>query len=272
MTVTIVCEAGLNHVGRLDTAKRLADAARNAQADVVKFQTYDPDKLMRKSDPDFKMLSSLALSRPDFIQLARHCQLIGIEFMTTPGEVDSLKFAVEELGVRRIKLGSDDLTNIHLQIAAKATGLVKIQSTGMGTLQEISDAMAVLGKAKTILLHCVSCYPCRIDQTNLRAIQTMEVCFGVPVGYSDHTASQSVCQAAVALGATLIEAHMMLMEQGPAPVDSAVSFTPMHFSTLVKGIRLTELMLGTGVKKPNADELKLIPKVRKAPDGFRGFE
>src|SRR5262245_41858171 len=114
MTVTIVAEAGLNHGGKLDSALRLADAARKAEADIVKFQTYDPDKLMRKNDPDFELLSSLALSRPDFVKLAKHCENIGIEFMTTPGEVDSLKFAVEELGVKRIKIGSDDLTNDKL--------------------------------------------------------------------------------------------------------------------------------------------------------------
>lgn len=268
MTVIVVCEAGLNHGGRLDLAKQLVDAARNAHADIVKFQTYDPDKLMRKDDPDFQMLSSLALSRTDFVALAKYCELIGIEFMTTPGEVDSLRFAVEELGVKRIKLGSDDLTNAALQKAAWDTGLPRIQSTGMGTIDEIKYAVSRLG-LNTTLLHCVSCYPCRIDQVNLKAMRTLSAEFGTKVGYSDHTASQSVCQAAVALGATMIEAHMMLLD-GPPAVDAAVSFTPMHFSTLVKGIRLTELMLGTGIKKPNADELKLIPRVRKGADGFRG--
>jgi sialic acid synthase SpsE len=276
MTVTIVAEAGLNHGGLLTNALRLADVAKLAKADIVKFQTYDPDKLMRQNDPDFKLLSSLALTRDQFVVLAKHCESIGIEFMTTPGELDSLKFAVEELGVKRIKLGSDDLTNSRLQWAARQTGLPKIQSTGMATLPEILEAVSALGAEKLTLLHCVSSYPCLPAKANLRAMATMRRYLAerlpdeIPIGYSDHTRSHSVCQAAVVLGATMIEAHIMLME-GKPPVDECVSFTPMHFSTLVKGIRLAELMLGTGIKEPNDDELRLIPKVRKGPDGFRGI-
>lgn len=276
MPVTIVCEAGLNHGGSLDKAKQLVDVAKLAHADIVKFQTYDPDKLMRKNDPDFKLLKSLALSHKDFVALAMHCGAMDIEFMTTPGELDSLKFAVQELGVKRVKLGSDDLTNQRLQWAVRQTGLPKIQSTGMGNLNEIWDAVCTIGAENLTLLHCVSCYPCHPHQVNLKAMSTIQRHLAnqgwgeIPIGYSDHCRSQSVCQAAVALGATMIEAHIMLME-GPPPVDECVSFTPMHFSTLVKGIRLIERALGHGLKEPNAEELKLLLKVRKGSDGFRGI-
>jgi len=173
MTVTVVCEAGLNHDGKLDNAKKLVDAAKFANANIVKFQTYDPTKLMRLTDPDYVLLAELDLGRPNFVQLAKHCESVGIEFMTTPGEVDSLKFAVEELGVKRIKLGSDDLTNTRLQWAVRQTGLPKIQSTGMGTLQEIWDAVCALGSENLTLLHCISRYPCHPHQANLRAMDTM---------------------------------------------------------------------------------------------------
>lgn len=280
MSITVVCECGVNHHGKVLFAVAMADAAKDAGADVVKFQTYIPEKLMRRKDPDFRMLSELALPQNDFIKLAKHCADIGIEFMTTPGEEDSLKFAVEELGVRRIKLGSDDLTNSKLQLAARATGLPIIQSTGMGTLEEIDAALSLLGIYETsydiTLLHCVSCYPTKPDQTNLNAIKTMRRhlhdrgIFDVKVGYSDHTARTIAVHAAVALGASMIEAHMMLMA-GPPPADAAVSFTPMHFNTLVKGIRFVEMMLGSGVKAPNEEEAQFLKRVRKGNDGFRGL-
>lgn len=280
MTVTVIAEAGVNHHGKLATAVALADAAKDAGAHIVKFQTYIPEKLMRRGDPDFRMLSELALTQPEFIKLAKYCESISLEFMTTPGEVDSLKFAVEELGVKRLKLGSDDLTNSKLQLAAHASGLPIIQSTGMGTLDEVDAALSLLGiydmRYDITLLHCVSCYPTPPHQTNLNAIKTMRQhleergLHDIKIGYSDHTARTIAVHTAVALGATVIEAHIMLMV-GPPPVDAAVSFTPMHFNTLVKGIHFVEMMLGSGVKAPNEEEVKLLKRTRKGNDGFRGL-
>lgn len=273
--VTFIAEAGLNHNGSVDAALKMVDAAKRAEADIVKFQTYVPEKLMRANDPDYDLLSSLALQRHEFIAVAKHCEASGIEFMTTPGDYDSLKFAVEELGVKRIKLGSDDLTNRPLQNAVRATGLPKIQSTGMGDLLEVLAAVETLGHEKLTLLHTVSCYPTHLHQANLKAITTMKDFLtlweygGVPIGYSDHTARTWVIQGAVILGAEMIEAHFMLMDGAP-PVDAAVSFTPLHLTTLVKAVRQAEVARGDGTKAPNTQEKVLMKKVRKAADGFRG--
>ena len=270
--IEIVAEAGLNHNGSLDLAKKLADEALLCGANIVKYQTYNPDKLLRLNDPDFELLASLALKHEEFKELTKFCEGIGIEFMTTPGDLDSLKFAVEELGVKRIKIGSDDLTNHKLLFAARETMLPIILSTGMANLSEIYDAMCVTTKHNLTLLHCVSCYPCRLKDANLRAITTMREAFKeyeIPIGYSDHTGDKNVVLAAAALGATIIEAHFMLLDDKP-PVDEAVSYTPKQFKWMVHSIREIEVALGHGRKEPCAEELKVINKLRKGEDGLRG--
>jgi sialic acid synthase SpsE len=273
--ITIVAEAGLNHHGNLDAAKKLAVGAKSCGADIVKYQTYIPDQLMRKNDPDWQLLSSLALPLADFVKLAKFCAEIGIEFMTTIEELTSLKFVVEELGVKRIKLGSGDLTNSRLQFAVRQTGLYKIQSTGMGYLDEIWEAVCALGAEKLTLLHCVSNYPCKMQDANLLAMDTIqEYLFqkghpNIAIGYSDHTAMSSVAACAAAMGASMIEAHIMLTG-GPTPVDEAVSYDLGAFRNMVNMVRNVEKMQGSGVLGPNQKELELLPTVRKGSDGKRG--
>jgi N,N'-diacetyllegionaminate synthase len=276
MSIIVVAECGLNHHGNLDVAKKLAVGAKSAGADIVKFQTYVPDQLMRKDDPDWQLLSSLALSLFDTVRLARFCEEIGIEFMTTVEELTSLKFVVEEIGVKRIKLGSGDLTNSRLQFAVRQTGLPKIQSTGMGTLSEVQDAAAALGADNLTFLHCVSCYPCKMEQANLLAIRSLKMLpvvknHAIQVGYSDHTGMSSVVACAAAMGARMIEAHIMLTRNDVTPVDADVSYDLVSFRHMVTMVRNVEKMQGSGTVTPNEKELELMPKFRKGSDGKRGL-
>ncbi len=262
----IIAEAGVNHNGDFDAALKLADAAKEAGADIVKFQTFLPDKLVRRSDPSYDAIRDMALSYSQFLRLASHCRDIGIEFMSTPGELDSLRFLVEECGVARIKIGSDDLTYAPLVRAAYASKLPVILSTGMATLIEIRDAMPPPW-IDVSLLHCVSLYPCFDHEANLRALDTLSDEFQCPVGYSDHTAGIHVPLIAVACGAEIIEKHIMI--SGSCP-DVAVSVTPTRFAMMVEEIRDIEEMLGDGIKAPCKRERENIPVFRKQADGLRG--
>jgi N,N'-diacetyllegionaminate synthase len=266
MPVTIIAEAGISHGGSLAVAQRLVDHAKEAAADIVKFQTYDPDALLHEHDPSKPLLKSLALDRRKFLKLARHCEKTDIEFMSTPGDLDSLKFLVEECGVGRIKIGSDDLTYEPLVSAAYATGLPVLLSTGLSTLEEVRHALPAVPVSSLTLLQCTSCYPTRLTDVNLRAMDALRT-LGWPVGYSDHTGHTRACLAAVARDATVIEKHFAPMGyMGP---DCEVSVLPHVFGWMVEAIRDIEKMLGSGIKEPCADELANIPKFRKGKDGKR---
>jgi N,N'-diacetyllegionaminate synthase len=265
--VEIIAEAGVSHNGKLDLALKLVDAAKTAGADVVKFQTYSPEAAIHPQHRDFEFLKSLALPHKDFLKLKKHCDEAQIEFLSTPGDLTSLKFLVEECGVCRIKIGSDDLTYRPLLLAARATGLPVILSTGMATEQEIWVAVATINPilASFTLLHCVSSYPCAIKDANLRAIPRLREKAALPVGYSDHCQGYLACLTAVALGAVMIEKHFELRDhKGP---DHEVSITEYGLRKMVKRIREVETMLGTGIKSPCEAELRNIPLVRKREDG-----
>lgn len=268
----IIAEIGVTHGGRLDAALRLVDSAVAAEADVVKFQTFDPDKLFRNDDAEKALLQKLALDRYSFKVIAQHCKQVGIEFMSTPGDVDSLRFLVEELGMRRIKIGSDDLTYAPLVEAAYATGLPVILSTGMATLDEIGIARGHVmdeRRLRTTILHCVSLYPCRPEEANLSAISTLIDVFGHSIiGYSDHCEGYDACIAAVALGADVIEKHFC--PWGYGGIDAEVSLSPDAFISMVRSLRRVWQMRGTGEKVPGEREAKMIPLLRKGADGKRG--
>lgn len=270
--VEICAEAGVAHIGSPGLAYKLIDAAKGAGADIVKFQTFDVDKLLRPESPDRWMLNQLCLPRNEFIGLARHAEGIGIEFMSTPGDVDSLKFLVEEVGVKRIKIGSDDLTYKPLVEAAYATRLPVILSTGLATWDEVVSALPSGSEYTDItLLHCVSCYPTRPEDANLTAILTMRERVGDDaIGYSDHTQGINACIAATALGAVMIEKHIMLDPRHRGP-DHAVSIDPLAFKYLVASIREVETMLGNGLIEPCEAEKDNIARFRKDKDGLRGL-
>lgn len=262
----IIAEAGINHNGMIELAMHLADDAKAAGADIVKFQTYKTEKILHPEDPSFKELQGYELSHADWHRLAFYCDKIGIEFMTTPGDLESLQF-LRLLEVKRIKIGSDDLTNKALVQAAHKTGLPLILSTGMATPAEITEAVKPIDNFS--LLHCVSLYPCLSQQANLRSIRFLQNVYSCPVGYSDHTAQEAVVLAAVAAGAEIIEVHFKL--DGTITVDDPVSFTTKRLIKLVGDIRETELTLGVYGKQPNSHELAMTKFLRKGEDGLRGI-
>lgn len=266
MPIEIIAEAGVNHNGDVNLALKMIDAAKIAGADVIKFQTYCPEAAINPNHRDFAFLKSLALTNIDFVRLAKHCVGAGIEFLSTPGDVTSLKFLVEECGIRRIKIGSDDLTYAPLIEAAWRTRLPMLISTGMATLAEISLAITQIPLHQFTLLHCVSSYPCAHKDANLKAMDQLRwLVDGRPVGYSDHCQGTLACIAAAAMGASVIEKHFELRShKGP---DHDVSISEFALAKMIPRIREVEQMLGTGVKEPCEAEKALIPLVRKREDG-----
>lgn len=190
--VMIISECGVNHDGDLSKALRLCDAAKQTGADAAKFQTYIPEYCIRRSK-DFDLLCALALPLHDFITIAKHCESIGIEFMSTPDDINSLKYLVEECGIRRIKIGSGSLTYLPLVHAAYLTKLPVLLGTGMATQDEIRAALPWFSPYETYevtddltLMHCVSLYPCPPHLANVRAMNHLrEIGEGVAVGYRD---------------------------------------------------------------------------------------
>ena len=236
----IIAEGGVNHDGSWTKALDLIDAAHKAGADAVKFQLFSSEKLKR---PELK---SLELTHGAIRALKAHCEEIGIEFLCTPFDVDSLWFLFD-LGVKRLKISSGCLTNQAMLQAARDTGLPVIISTGMSTADQAWEAYRLLGHCTT--LHCTSAYPCPIEDVNLRVLDRLPP----PYGYSDHTEGILVALAAVARGATVIEKHLTLDRHAQGP-DHHASIEPDEFSDMVKGIRLIEKSLGDGIKRPMPSE------------------
>lgn len=268
-SIEIIAEAGVNHNGDLETALKLCDATKEARATICKFQTYVPEKAVDKNNKDYESLASLALPFSAFKTIAKHCENIKIEFCSTPDDLDSLKFLVEECGVKRLKIGSGSLTYKPLVEAAYRSGLPVILSTGMATCEEINQALPHDGGFVPItLMHCVSLYPCPFEIANLGAIKTLGK-FGCPVGYSDHTMStEQIPVMAVALGATVIEKHITLNPHQKGP-DHRMSLSPHEFGWFVNVIREAEAIMGSGIKVPSKEEAEMIKRVRKGADGVQ---
>lgn len=271
----IIAEAGVNHNGRLDLALKLCDAAKEAGADVVKFQTWKTENLLTRSvaqadyqthntgrqESQFDMLKRLELSYDDFRTVKQHCDKIGILFCSTADEPESLDFLIS-LGVPFIKVGSGDVGNVSYLRYMGSKGLPVILSTGMSTLGDAELSIRALreGGAKDItVLHCTTNYPCPPADVNLNAMLTLRAAFHLPVGYSDHTIGPEASVAAVALGACVVEKHFTLdcSMEGP---DHAASTEPKEFARLVQAIRTVELSMGSGIKAPTGAE-KAISKV-----------
>jgi N-acetylneuraminate synthase len=278
--VFVIAEAGVNHNGDIALALRLCDVARQTGADAVKFQTFRAQDLVVPGAPtadyqarqtgdldQFAMLQRLELTEAQHRQIKDHCDVIGIEFFSTPFSTDAVDMLVR-LGVRRIKLSSGELTHRALVEHAAATGLPLIMSTGMGTMNEIEEAVQWVRDARgdlrdVVVLHCTSSYPAPDDVLNLRAIRSMARDLGVQIGYSDHSLGTEAPLAAVALGACVIEKHITLDRRLPGP-DHAASLEPDEFSRMVRGIRRVSAMLGDGVKVPRPDELETARVARRS--------
>jgi N,N'-diacetyllegionaminate synthase len=283
----IIAEAGVNHNGNEELALQLVDTAAACGADAVKFQTFSADKLVRAGaakaayqqratgDGDqHEMLKALEMSEALHHQLVQRCQALGIEFMSTPFDTDAADFLLQ-LGMKRIKVPSGEITNEPFLQFLAAKGVPLIVSTGMATLEEIETAVRVIGEARgkagfggeladsLTILHCTSNYPAECSDVNLRAMQTIGKATGMPVGYSDHTLGVAVSTAAVALGATVIEKHFTL-DRNLAGPDHKASLTPAELTTLIQQIRDVEMALGSAVKAPTASEWPIRALVRRS--------
>lgn len=310
--VYVIAEAGVNHNGALELAVQLVDAAAEAGADAVKFQTFRAEDLATAQAPkaayqsrttdaresQLNMLKKLELSRPAHRTLMTRCRRRGIAFMSSPFDVSSLRLLTHTLRLPVLKIPSGEITNGPLLLEAGRSGRRIILSTGMATLADIEAALGVLAfgllgarlppsrpafaaayrsaagqkrlRDKVVLLHCVTDYPTRFEDVNLRAMGALRATFGLPVGLSDHSVGIAIPIAAAALGAGVIEKHLTLDRELPGP-DHRASLDPRQFSEMVAGIRQVERGLGSGFKLPTAAELRNAVAARKSLVAARGI-
>ena len=302
---TIIAEAGVNHNGDIKLALELIDVAANAGADVVKFQTFSSESLVsataskanyqkKTTDPhesQFAMLKKLELTHEQYFILKSHSEKRHIQFLSTPFDSISADFLLKKMGLSTIKISSGEITTapLLLQIARYEPNI--ILSTGMSTLGEIEEALAVLAfgltqstekpsknafmkvyasefgqtqlRKKVTLLHCTSDYPAQFNCINLRAMDTLQSAFNLPVGYSDHSVGITVPIAAVARGATVIEKHFTLDKSLTGP-DHKTSLEPNELKDMVESIRVVERAMGNPIKIITSEELDTKNVARKS--------
>jgi len=275
----IVAEAGVNHNGKIRLAKQLIDAAKDAGADAVKFQSFKAENVVTRKAPkakyqkettdtkesQYEMIKKLELSAGNLEELALHAQNKGIIFLSTPfdkGSVDLL----DGLGVPAFKIASGEITNFPLIRYIAKRGKPVILSTGMSTLGEINEALQVIqseGIKSTVLLHCVNTYPTKVEDVNLKAMETLRCKFKLPVGLSDHTLGINIPIAAAALGACMIEKHFTLNRSLLGP-DHQASLEPEELKQMIKAVRAVEKAIGDGNKIPTEEERQIQKVARRS--------
>jgi N,N'-diacetyllegionaminate synthase len=281
--VYIIAEAGVNHNGSLDQAKKMIVAAAQAGVEAVKFQTFRAERLVIRtaakavyqgettgtSESQYHMLKKLELSKSDFIELKAYCGVHQVEFLSTPFDLTTIDL-LADIGMKKWKLPSGEITNLPYLRKIGSFGQEVILSTGMSDIDEISAALSVLesagtARSKITLLHCNTEYPTPMCDVNLRAMQTLRDSLpGLKgVGYSDHTLGIEVPIAAVAMCATVIEKHFTMDRSMPGP-DHRASLEPNELVTMVRAIRNIETALGNSVKQATPSELKNKPVARKS--------
>ena len=281
--VIIIAEAGVNHNGDIQVAKKLIDAAVDAGVDYVKFQTFKADNLVSKSaikaeyqsvnindgdDSQYAMLKNLELSHENHLELMSYCSKRNIKFFSTAFDVEGVKY-LNDLGLSFFKIPSGEITNYPYLKAVALCNKPVIMSTGMCLESEIKDALDVLlkfglKKDDISILHCNTEYPTPMKDVNLKAMLSIQKTFGVPIGYSDHTLGIEVPIAAVAMGAKIIEKHFTLDRNLPGP-DHLASLEPQELKEMVKSIRNIEAAIsGDGEKVPSQSEAKNIAVARKS--------
>ncbi len=277
----IIAEAGVNHNGSIEVAKKLIDVATQSGADFVKFQTFKAETLVTqkadkadyqknitdKGETQFEMLKKLQLDRNAHEELITYCKTKDIQFLSTPFDRDSIEL-LNELNMPLFKIPSGEITNLPYLQHVGRMGKPIIMSTGMSTLNEVGFALntlleAGLKKENITILHCNTEYPTPMEDVNLKAMLTIKDELGVNVGYSDHTLGTEVPIAAIAMGATVIEKHFTL-DRGLLGPDHAASLEPHELKAMVAAIRNIEKAMGNGVKKPSASEIKNISVARKS--------
>jgi N-acetylneuraminate synthase len=281
--VIIIAEAGVNHNGNIEMAKKLIDVAADAGADFVKFQTFKTEKLVSAAAPkaeyqkkniaddssssQFDMLKKLELSVEDHHELIRHCKLKNIRFLSTAFDLDSIDL-LNSLGIDLFKIPSGEITNLPYLQKIGALNKRTIVSTGMCVMSEIIEAISALIKAgtekkKISILHCTTDYPTQMKDVNLNAMLAIRQQLKLPVGYSDHTLGIEVPIAAVALGATIIEKHFTLDKTLPGP-DHKASLDPAELSAMCSAIRNIEMAFGSAEKQPTENEKRNMLAARKS--------
>ena len=275
----IIAEIGVNFNGNVELARKMIDAAREAGADAVKFQTFTAESLVTQGTPKvlyqeettnvtethYEMIRKLEFKREDHKPIMDYCAKSGIEFISTPYDVDSAKF-LKELGVEVFKTASADLVDLPLQEYLAQNADYCLVSVGMATLGEVEDAVNLYRKYKNenvVLLHCVANYPCSDESLNLRVLQTLKRTFGMHIGYSDHSIGPLAASLSTALGARVFEKHFTIDRELPGP-DHKASVTPDEFKEMVQQIRRAELMLGSSVKKCQDEERQMSQVSRKS--------
>lgn len=278
----IIAEAGVNHNGDINLAKELIYAAKEAGADAVKFQTFKADTLVTKTadkahyqthntsqGTQYDMLKALEIPLDSHYQLSELAASLNIEFMSTGFDEEAVDFLIE-LGVKRLKVPSGEITNHFLLTHMAEKKLPLIISTGMCYLHEVKQALEVVlpfyqqdAINQITLLHCTSNYPAAFSDVNLCAMQTLADEFNLPIGYSDHTLGSLVPTLAVAMGGTVLEKHFTLDTNLPGP-DHAASMPPSEFKQMIHLIRQAEECLGSGIKEPADNELPIRQLVRRS--------
>ena len=279
MSILIIAEAGVNHNGSLEMAKEMALAAKKAGADIVKYQTAVPEQVVSRfaekadyqkqqtgsEESQLEMIKKIHFGFEEHRQLKEYCDEIGIRYLSTPFDLDSIDF-LATLDMPVWKIPSGEITNLPYLEKVAALKKPLILSTGMSMLSEIEDALAVLeenGCEDVTLLHCNTEYPTPMEDVNLLAMRDLEEQFALPVGFSDHTLGIEADIAAAALGACVIEKHFTLDKTLEGP-DHQASLEPDELKAMVRAIRNIEKALGTGEKHVTPSEAKNRPIARKS--------
>lgn len=277
--VFIIAEGGVNHNGDLEVAKKLVREAKRCGADCVKFQTFKTERVVIPAAPkaDYQMrttkatesqedmLRNLELAADMYISLVEECRREKILFLSTPANTEDVDF-LETLGVLAFKLASFQIVEPAFLRYVARKGKPIIMSTGMANLSDVDEAVRLIrenGNDQVVLLQCTTNYPSRLEDANIRAMETMKNTFGALVGYSDHTQTDSACMAAVSLGASVIEKHFTIDKTMPGP-DQSSSTDPEEFRQLVRSIRETEAVLGSPLKQPVELELRNAVNMRRS--------
>jgi len=289
MTKTlIIAEAGVNHNGDINLAKKLIDIASEAQVDYVKFQTFKAENLVNKlakkadyqktntgnNDSQFEMLKKLELSQADHYVLIEYCKEKNVKFLSTAFDFDSIEFLKNKLDFYKIPSG--EITNLPYLEKVAELNLPIVMSTGMANLEEVKAAFHILNrngikKENITILHCNTEYPTPMEDVNLNAMLTIGKELNVKVGYSDHTLGIEIPIAAVALGATVIEKHFTIDRSMEGP-DHKASLEPNELNAMVSSIRNIEKALGNGIKLPSESEKKNISVARKSITAFKNIK
>ena len=286
-SVLIIAEAGVNHNGDINLAYKMIDAAKEAGADIIKFQTAKPELVISRyaekaeyqksttgaTESQLEMCKKIHLKFEEYIPLKEYCHKVGIKFLSTPFDLESIDF-LNNLGCDIWKIPSGEITNYPYLVKIANTNKPIILSTGMCTINEIRDALALLrdnGAKEIKLLHCTTEYPTPYEDVNLKSMDTMKKEFDLEVGYSDHTVGIEIPIAAVAMGATIIEKHFTLDKNMEGP-DHKASLEPSELKAMVQAIRHIEIAIGNGEKKPAISEEKNINIARKSIVAMRAIK